>query len=126
MKKILLTTITGISFAFSSATIINGTTQNISFNSEPEGAKVLLNGVQKCTTPCTLSLAKDEYESVTFKKEGYKSKVLPLETSMHGTVLLNILGFNLGIFSTTTDMANGSAYEYSPAQYFVELKQSND
>ena len=41
MKKILLLSAVGISLAFSSATLISGTTQNVSFSSEPEGATVI-------------------------------------------------------------------------------------
>ena len=126
MKKILLLSIVGISLAFSSATIFGGGNQSVSFNSEPEDATVLIDGIPKCKTPCTLSLEQGEYESVTFKKDNYKSKILPIETSMRGITLLNILGFQSGLLSTTTDMANGSAYEYSPNQYFVELEKKDD
>ena len=125
MKKILLLSVVGVSLVFGSATIFSGKTQSVSFSSEPEGAIVLLDNVQKCKTPCTLSLEKDEYKSVIFKKDGYKSKTLPMETSFNSTTFLGVLGGYLGFLSTTTDMATGAAYEYSPNNYFIELKKSD-
>jgi hypothetical protein len=118
MKKILLLSAVGISLALGSATLISGTTQSVSFNSEPEGATVLIDGVKKCQTPCTLSLKRGSSESVTFKKDGYKTQILPLESSYNGVALLSVFWD----FSTT-DVISGAASEYSPNQYFVELKE---
>jgi len=121
MKKILLLSLIGVNLVFGSATLISGTTQNVSFNSEPEGANVLIDNVKKCKTPCTLSLKRGSYDSVTFQKDGYESKNLPLETSYNGVALLSIFWD----FSTT-DMISGAASEYSPNKYFVELKKKED
>ena len=118
MKKILLLSAVGVSLVLGSATLISGTTQSVSFNSEPEGATVFIDGAKKCQTPCTLSLKRGSNESVTFKKNGYKSQILPLESSYNGVALLSIFWD----FSTT-DLISGAASEYSPNQYFVELKE---
>jgi len=120
MKKILLLSVVGVSLVFGSATLISGTTQSVSFNSEPEGAAVLVDGVKKCKTPCTLSLKRGGSESVTFKKDGYASKILPLESSYNAAALLSVF-WDL----STTDFISGAASEYSPNQYFVELKKSD-
>ncbi len=121
MKKLLVLSAVGVSLVFGSATLISGTTQNVSFNSEPEGAIVLVDGVKKCKTPCTLSLTRGDNESVTFTKKGYKSKTLPLESTYNGVALLSIFWD----FSTT-DIISGAASEYSPNQYFVELEQKSE
>lgn len=120
MKKLLLTSVLATSFAFGSATIANGSSQSISFNSSPEGASVLVDGQTKCKTPCTVSLKKNKYSSITFKKDGYTTKTVSLEKSFDGVALLNIFWD----FSTT-DLITGAIYEYSPNNYFVEMKKEN-
>jgi len=90
MKKILVLTVVGISLAFSSATLFSGTTQNVSFNSDPKGAKVLIDEVEKCKTPCTLTLKRGSYDNVTFKKDGYQSKTLPLEKTYNNTAFFSL------------------------------------
>ncbi len=121
MKKILLLSVVGVSLVFGSATLISGTTQSVSFNSEPEGARVLVDGIQKCKTPCTLSLTRGANESVTFQKDGYANKTLPLESSYNGVALLSFFWD----FSTT-DLISGAISEYSPNQYFVELEKKSE
>ena len=59
----------------SCATIIKGTTEQVSFNSEPDGANVVLlrkNKADKtvCKTPCTAEVHKKTKE-VRFEKDGY-------------------------------------------------------
>ncbi len=123
MKKVLVLSAICANLVWGSATMFGDSTQSVSFNSEPDGATVLLDGVKKCKTPCTLSLKKNKYESVVFEKNGYQSRTMPIESSIGGAVLLNILFGYAGVFSTTSDVTNGSAYNYSPNQYYVELKK---
>jgi len=118
MKKILLGMVAVATLSFGSAGIISGTSQSISFNSEPEGASVLLDGQMKCKTPCTVSVKKNKFTNITFKKDGYKSQNVPLTTSFDSVTLLDIFWD----FSTT-DLLTGAAYEYAPNSYMVELKK---
>ncbi|VAY87386.1 blr5152; hypothetical protein [hydrothermal vent metagenome] len=118
MKKILLAIISFASLVFGSAGIINGTNQAISFNSEPENVSVLLDGQMKCQTPCVVSIKKNSFSDITFKKDGYRSQTIPLTTAFDSVFLLNIF-WDLGI----TDLLTGAAYEYSPNNYMVELKK---
>ena len=56
MKNLIKTAVVLISTLSltSCATILTGTSDKITFNSSPEGAKVLDAGIEKCTTPCTI------------------------------------------------------------------------
>ena len=121
MKKILVLSAICANLVWGSATVISGSTQTVTFNSEPEGAKVMIDGVQKCKTPCSLTLKRNKYDNVTFKKDGYQTKTVPLESSFNGVALLNVLWD----FSTT-DMITGAAFEYAPNEYFVEMKPKKD
>lgn len=121
IKKALLTTLLGTSLAFGSATIIDGTTQAVSFNSEPDGASVLIDGQLKCKTPCTLEIKRTGLDIVTFKKDGYKSKDLPLQSAYNGVAILSII-WDL----STTDLLSGAAFEYSPNNYMTELEKKDE
>jgi hypothetical protein len=118
LKKVLLGSVVSAGMMFGSATIISGSSQNVSFNSKPEGATVMVDGVKMCTTPCTVTLPKSGKEkSVTMSKEGYETNTLPIVSSYNGVALLNIF-WDL----STTDLITGAAFEYKPNNYFMELR----
>jgi len=123
MKKQLLTALlTGILLsATSCATIITGTKDKITFNSTPEGAKVMHKGVEKCTTPCTAEIPRSlGKQMVTFEKEGFNSKEVKLTKTFNPVTLVNILLG--GIIGLGIDTATGSITKYSPKEYKVELE----
>ncbi len=120
-QKVLLGLLVASSMAFGSASIISGSNQNVTFNSNPEGATVMIDGVASCTTPCTVSLGKAKGEkTVSFKKEGYETFSMPMTTSYNGVALLNIF-WDL----STTDLITGAAWNYAPNNYFSELKKKD-
>lgn len=110
--------------ATSCASIITGTKDKITFNSTPEGAKVIHKGIEKCTTPCTAEIPRSlSKQMVTFEKEGYNSKEVKLTKTFNPVTLLNILlGGAIGV---GIDAATGSLTKYSPKEYKVELEQKN-
>lgn len=103
------------------AGIINGTTQDVTFKSEPEGATVSVDGLERGKTPLTVTLKKNEYKSVTFSKEGYKSESVPLQRKFDTVALLNVF-WDL----STTDAITGALYEYEPNVYHVEMKKKGN
>ena len=101
------------------ATIVSGTDQEVTFNSEPEGATVSVTGKVLGKTPVTIRLDKEKNQILTFEKEGYKTYTTQMSTTMDGWFWGNIvIG---GFFGSTTDGASGAINEYSPDQYFVTL-----
>lgn len=121
MKKILIPLVavmmTGISGC---ASVINGTTQDLTFKSEPEGATVLVDGLERGKTPVTVTLQKNEHQTVTFRKNGYKDVVVALDKKMDPIAWLNIF-WDL----STTDAMTGALYEYQPSAHYVTLKKEN-
>lgn len=102
------------------ATIITGTTQEVSFHSNPEGATVMVDGTTLGKTPLTFPLKKDKYDSVTFTKDGYKTLILPMQNNLNGWFWGNIvIG---GFIGSTTDSVSGAIHQYSPGQYMVSLE----
>jgi len=119
MKKIVLATVVLASLAFGSASITKGSTQNISFNSEPEGAIVKIDGIATCTTPCAVMVKNgSKNKMVSFTKKGYTTMSIPMNSEMAGITWLNIL-WDL----STTDILTGAAWEYAPNNYMIELKK---
>jgi hypothetical protein len=127
------------------ASIISGTTQEMSFQTSPDAVVVTLirhvpeelywpdkNGrgtpIKKPareesrilgTTPFTLQLDKAKDQTVAFSKEGYKPVTIKLATRLDGWFWGNIV-FG-GLVGSTTDSMSGAVHEYSPSQFFVTL-----
>jgi len=101
------------------ASIVSGTDQNLSFNSEPDDATVTVAGRVVGKTPLSVQIDKDENLAVTFEKDGYKTFSTQLSTTMDSWFWGNIvIG---GVFGSTTDGMSGAMNEFSPDQYFVTL-----
>ena len=133
------------------ATILDGSTQEMSFQTNPEDVVVSLirsvpdpnvqvdwtkrqgHGMSPTPmrdetrilgkTPFTLQLDRAEAQRVMFSKEGYKPLTMKLTTTTNGAFWGN-LAFG-GLFGTTTDSMSGAIYEYVPSQYFVTLIPEN-
>ncbi|MDQ1162585.1 hypothetical protein QE422_002953 [Chryseobacterium sp. SORGH_AS 447] len=112
----------GVTLSMTScATILTGTKDKITFNSTPEGAKVIHKGIEKCTTPCTAEIPRSlSKQMVTFEKEGFNTKEVKLTKTFNPVTLVNILlGGAIGV---GIDAATGSLTKYSPKDYKVELE----
>jgi PEGA domain len=59
------------------ATLVNGTSQQVSFSSDPPGATVIADGINVGTTPVTFSLTRRDSHAIRIKKTGY----VPYETT---------------------------------------------
>jgi len=103
----------------SCATIVSGTTQEVSFNSEPQDVEVTVGGKVIGKTPLTIQLDKKSGQAVEFNLEGYKRQTRALTTTTDSWFWGNIvIG---GLFGSTTDGVSGSIHEYSPSQYYVTM-----
>ena len=123
MKNSLL--ILSVLFLSSScATIMTGKTQEVTFDSEPQGAEVAVNGRVIGKTPTTIQLDKKKDQTVSFKLEGYKTQTRTLETKVNAWFMGNIvLG---GFIGSTTDGITGGMHEYSPNQYYITLSKDKN
>ncbi|MEA1081006.1 PEGA domain-containing protein [Marinobacter qingdaonensis] len=121
MKSPLLITLAAIAFLSTGcASVVSGTDQKITFNSEPEEATVTVAGRVLGKTPLTVPVDRASNQSLTFEKEGYKTYTAQLSTTTNPWFFGNIvLG---GLVGSTTDGVSGAIHEYSPDQYFVTLK----
>ena len=69
--KLLLITLSVIFLLTSCATIISGTKQEVQVTTEPAGARVYVDGMERGFTPCVLNVKRKSFVTYSFKKEGY-------------------------------------------------------
>ena len=101
------------------ATVINGTSQDVKFQSDPGGAQVKLTGGQSCTTPCEVSLKRRTDLRADFSKTGYKPAYVLIQSKTGGAMAGNLLLG--GIIGGAVDAANGASNHLSPSPVNVQL-----
>ncbi|WP_103327977.1 PEGA domain-containing protein [Bacteroidetes bacterium endosymbiont of Geopemphigus sp.] len=124
MKFSPIITIVSIAFFVSScATLFTGTSDKISFQSEPQGAKVFVKGIERCTTPCRVSISR----SLTTTKAqmslpGYEKKIFELTRTFNGISLLNFFGF----IGWGVDAATGAVMKYDIKGYNFDMNEKTN
>jgi hypothetical protein len=123
MRRILfIAAAGGIIFGLTGcASIMSGTSQDLTFNSNPDDATVTVGGRVIGKTPITTRLTRESGQTLTFSRDGYKPITMRLETTLNGWFWGNVLLG--GFFGSTTDGMSGALHEYSPSQYMVTLAQ---
>ncbi len=102
------------------ATLFSGSREEISFSSEPDGAKVVVNGHDKGTTPLKITLKKSKEHKIEFVKEGYEKKSFKLTYSLGaGWLILDILAGLIGII---VDAATGNWNGFDEDSYKAVLE----
>lgn len=106
----------------SCATIIHGTRQDVSFSSTPSGAKVLINGMDKGSTPVIVNLERKNTYVVKIHLDGYTPYETNIIKKVDGWIAGNII-FG-GLIGLVVDAASGGMYKLSPEQIASELRNS--
>ena len=119
-KSLILLVIITILFITGCATVFKGTSQEITFETSPSGAKVLLDGNLVGTTPFTMSVKKNKYKSFRVELDGYNTIQRQMTKEYDLISLLNIF-WDL----STTDLLTGAAFEYAENSYYIELQKKN-
>lgn len=115
------------------ASLMSGTSQSVTVDSEPQGAKVIVgkvkvkdgvsemvDGKEVGVTPIDVQVSRRK-GMVQVSKEGYKTVDVPLKTRMNPWVWGDIL--LTSPLSTSIDTTTGASSEYSPGKYMVTLPQ---
>jgi hypothetical protein len=126
MRKILIKLVVStfcVALLAGCATIVRGTSQTISINSNIAGANIELDGSPIGTTPFSGKIKKKKDGTIKISKQGYVPQTISLNTDFDivasglGNVLIG------GTTGTTTDWISGAAWMYEPNTYFVQLQQ---
>jgi len=104
----------------SCATLLSGTKQEVYVNTEPQGAKILVNGMdQGVLTPATLIVKRQKQSVYTFQKQGYEDGTVAQYGSFNTVSLVNILIG--GIIGIIIDASSGAMWEYSNPNVFYRF-----
>ncbi len=98
------------------ASIFKGTRQDLTFESNPEGAKVYLDGKLMGVTPFTMPVKKAKYTTLRVEKEGYITVERDLKRTYDFVALLDVFWD-----CSTTDAISGAAFPYKDNSYYFEL-----
>jgi hypothetical protein len=88
------------------ATVVRGDAQNMKFNTDPAGARLLVNGAEY-TTPAVVALKRNQNQKIEITREGYRPVVFEMKSVWDGAALGNAVlpGGSLG---AATDRVKGS------------------
>lgn len=121
MNTRLLAALSMLGLALSGcATIVNGTTQTLTVNTNVPGAQVSLNNVPIGVTPLIVSLRRGQEGVLSVQAPGYQPFQAPITKRINGIFFANILIG--GTFGSTTDYITGAMYAYEPDTYYVTLQ----
>lgn len=123
MKKLAVLALTSIVALVSGcATIVDGDSETLTFNSIPSGAEIYVNGDFKGNTPLTVRVAKSRDTLIEARKEGYHPNIASPSRSINPIFFGNVLS---GYFSTTgmsVDVATNSAYKFDQNQWLFNMQ----
>ena len=105
------------------ASIVSGSAQNMTFDSAPQGAKVVVNGNTIGITPLSLKLPRDSDTVVSFQKDGFKTQTYPLKHHLNPVFWGNII--TGGLIGSSIDSSTGAITEYEPDHFFATLQPAD-
>lgn len=111
-----------ILMASSCATVLDGSSQLVTVNSQPNGVRIFINGAQVGVTPLVTQVKRAKNLTVMAKKDGYQEQQFILQTKTNTYFWFNALFGGAGTFSSTTDWASDAMIEYSPNMYYISLE----
>ena len=121
MKKILILCIIALSVVINGcATILTGSTDTISFDSDPEGAKIMMDGLKIGKTPTSITLKRPGFSNkeVIMQLEGYEDRRFILQKEFNAIAILNFAGW----VGWLIDIGTGSVFKYSRKDYDMDLE----
>jgi hypothetical protein len=101
------------------ASIMQGTTQQVSLSSSPSGASITVNGRALGTTPAAVDLKRKDNHVIRIELDGYQPYEVALARSVSGWVWGNIV-FG-GLPGLAVDAITGGLYKLSPEQVMASL-----
>lgn len=103
-------------------TIFSGTQQSITVNSNVSDAKVYINGMPVCSTPCAVDIKRSQSNMfIMLKKDGYENVTAVLSSQINPVSIINLSS----LYSWTTDFLSNGVWRYAPDAVYVEMEKTN-
>lgn len=107
----------------SCATIFTGTKDTIRFDSKPQGAKVYIDGIEICKTPCTSEVKRSLSDKLAeVKLDGYQTRVIKLDREFNVISVINLTN----LVGWGVDALTGSLMKYDKKSYDVKLERQKN
>lgn len=105
------------------ATLFSGSSDTISFTSDPSGAEVVMGGIVQGRTPLTIPVKRPGFgdRNVTLRMDGYDPVTFQLQDGFNTVTILNVfvpIGF-------VVDALTGSITKYSRTSYNVDMARGS-
>jgi len=106
------------------ATIISGTSDEISFSTNVDPVRVYIDGLNVGKTPLSVAVEKKAGKGrvVRFEKAGYKTQEFNLKNKFDTVAILDVTSV---ITSGGVDVITGAIMEYDPKLYHVEMLEND-
>jgi len=104
------------------ATIFQGGPDKIPVKTNPEGAKVLLNGSAVCNTPCTVEIPHNRDSNIKIEKRGYESIQLERGKVLSGWFIADLLWLVGGVIDLAT--SNQGHYPDDPIDITLQKAEN--
>ncbi len=104
-------------------TIVRGSKQSVSVDSNPQGAAIIINGSQVGTTPMSIKLARKDNHQIFVEHNGRRQAFSITSSTEGGGVAGSAVG-NLvagGIIGFGIDAATGAMDELTPSSVYAEF-----
>lgn len=120
MKKILAVMMASVALMSGCATVVDGTSQPVTFKSNPEGVKVYyVNGDLLGVTPFTAQLDRDGDTTFVAKKDGFASRTVEVGYKKNNTTHANALSPQTFVVGDMVDTLSGAQFELDPVINFT-------
>lgn len=122
-RFVLLTLCGGITVGLAAcASIMHGSSQEVSIGSTPTGARILIDGQEMGKTPVALRLTRKDKHALKIEMAGYQPYEMIFSRSTSGWVWGNII-FG-GLPGLAIDAITGGLYKLTPEMVQASLTQS--
>ena len=122
MKNILTVSFVALClFGSSCATMLKGTTDQITVVSDPSGAQVASNNSMVGTTPVTFTVPSKQDVNIQVSKAGYQSEIIANPSSFRWGY--EIWGFLVYLIPMGVDLADGAAWGHDNLVMTAHLNQ---
>lgn len=122
--RILITN--AVAFSVSACgTVTRGSNEDVTFNSNPPGAKVQTSTGLVCqATPCTFPISRKQEFVATFDLPGHQSQQIAVKTEVSGGGAAGMAGNILvgGVVGIVVDASTGATLDHSPNPVFATME----
>ncbi|WP_081609603.1 translation initiation factor 2 [Mesorhizobium sp. STM 4661] len=124
MKMSIFATLVAALAVSGCASVVRGTTEKVSINSEPPDAAIRTSLGHSCpASPCTVEVSRKEGFTAFAEKEGYKPGSIYIGTKMSGNGAVGLAGNILvgGLIGVGVDAVTGATLDHFPNPAVITL-----